>query len=573
MDITPDKKRLLDLVNRAQSGEIALPEFQRNFVWTRDDVRDLLTSVLKGYFIGSFLLLKVDAESSPFAFRAIAGADMPPDQLKPDWLILDGQQRLTSLHYAFAAPEIPLKWTKYPYRFFLSLTKISEGNLDEAIFSERIDQCESYLDREYQYKNRIVPFTELPRWEDWLNDYERWLIEEDKEYYFNEYFRKHKPVWNRAVDTIRQFYVPTIEIPKIKADDKDRIAEVCAIFEKLNSTGVPLSVYDLLTARLYRFGIDLHHLWKQAVEDHELLRQFSGGEPDLYGVLALRTLALLRGEEVKSKSLINLSPQDFEKDWKIAVLYLEKALKRVTSTSSDGFGAFEQRWLPYSTMIPVLAALLHRVDRDKLGDRAYRGIKKWYWGSVFLERYAGSVESITFADYRDLITWFENPNHKPLVFEQVDRNILTNPSFSLRDTARVNAVYRGVINLIAIQGAKDFRTGDSIEFHSLDDHHVFPRAYLEGLKDAEGKRKYENRDINTVLNRTLISQATNRQISKMKPSEYLRRLVPPERKEEIMSSHLIDRAALSALERDDYEGFLAAREKKIMEVLSRYLKI
>lgn len=78
MDITPDKKRLLDLVGRARSGEIALPEFQRNFVWTRDDVRDLLTSVLKGYFIGSFLLLKVDAESSPFAFRAVAGVEKPP---------------------------------------------------------------------------------------------------------------------------------------------------------------------------------------------------------------------------------------------------------------------------------------------------------------------------------------------------------------------------------------------------------------------------------------------------------------------------------------------------------------
>ncbi|HIE12641.1 MAG TPA: DUF262 domain-containing protein [Desulfotomaculum sp.] len=107
MEITPDKKRLLDLVERAKTGEIALPEFQLSFVWTRDDVKDLLTSVLKGYFIGSFLLLKVDVESSPFAFRAVAGVGKPAEQLRPDWLILDGQQRLTSLHYAFAAPLLP----------------------------------------------------------------------------------------------------------------------------------------------------------------------------------------------------------------------------------------------------------------------------------------------------------------------------------------------------------------------------------------------------------------------------------------------------------------------------------
>ncbi|KYH33087.1 GmrSD restriction endonuclease domain-containing protein [Neomoorella mulderi] len=571
MDITPDKKRLLDLVERARSGEIALPEFQRNFVWTRDDVRDLLTSVLKGYFIGSFLLLKVDAESSPFAFRAVAGVEKPAEQLKPDWLILDGQQRLTSLHYAFAAPPLPLKWTKYPYRFFLDLGKITAGDMDAAIFSERADLSGRYLDKDYQFENLVVPFTELPRWESWLNYYERWLIERDQERYFNEYFKVHKPVWNRAVEVIRQFYVPTIEIPKVKPDDADGIAEVCAIFEKLNSTGVALSVYDLLTARLYRFGVDLHRLWQQAVEDNELLRQFSGGDPDIYGVLVLRTLALIREQEVKSKSLINLRPEGFEKDWHTAVLYMEKALKRTTSTSQDGFGAFAQKWLPYSTMMPVLAALLYRIDRDKLDNRAYRGVKKWYWGSVFLERYAGSVESITLADYRDLVQWFSDPGHKPAVFEQIDRNILRNSNFSLRDTARVNAVYRGVINLVAIQGAKDFQADDAIEFHALDDHHIFPRAFLASVKDAEGKSKYQNPDINTVLNRTLISQATNRRISRMKPSDYLAKLVPLERKQEIMATHLIDEAALMAMERDDYEGFLQAREKRIMAALAAYL--
>lgn len=169
-------------------------------------------------------------------------------------------------------------------------------------------------------------------------------------------------MWNRAVGVIRQFYVPTIEVPKIKRDDADGIAEVCAIFEKLNSTGVALSVYDLLTARLYRFGVDLHRLWQQAVEDNELLRQFSGGDPDIYSVLVLRTLALIREQGVKSKSLINLRPEGFEKDWQTAVLYIEKALKRATSTSQDGFGAFAQKWLPYSTMMPVLAARVSSLE-------------------------------------------------------------------------------------------------------------------------------------------------------------------------------------------------------------------
>jgi len=185
------------------------------------------------------------------------------------------------------------------------------------------------------------------------------LIERDRDRYFNEYFNQQKPIWNEAISKLHQFQVPIIEIPKVPPDDPDRISEVCAIFEKMNSTGVRLSVYDLLTARLYKDDIDLHALWEEAVEQYDRLREFSGGEPDVYGVYTLRTIALLRGIEVKSKTLINLSPQDFEKDWRTATEYIEKALQRITSTNPDGFGAFDPKWAPYSTMVSTLAALLH----------------------------------------------------------------------------------------------------------------------------------------------------------------------------------------------------------------------
>ncbi|HIE12642.1 MAG TPA: hypothetical protein EYP63_04325 [Desulfotomaculum sp.] len=88
----------------------------------------------------------------------------------------------------------------------------------------------------------------------------------------------------------------------------------------------------------------------------------------------------------------------------------------------------------------------------------------------------------------------------------------------------------------------------------------------------EGKSKYQNPDINVVLNRTLISQATNRRISRLRLSEYVARLVPPARKQEIMATHLIDEAALAAMEKDGYEGFLQPREKRILAALTAYLK-
>jgi hypothetical protein len=564
VEIGTDKKNLLALVEKAQSGEIVLPQFQRNFVWTRDDLHDLLLSILKGYFIGSFVLLRTDQDTMPFAPRPIAGVMLSRPNVAPDWMILDGQQRLTSLHYAFTAPAIPLKWTKYPYRFFLDLGKVAEGDLDNAIWSTRSDYSDQYDDKARQFQTTTLPFTQIPTWDTWQMEYELWLVESNPES-LQDHVRKVKPLWNQALSVLRQFMVPIVEVPKVRADDPEGIAEVCAIFEKMNSTGVPLSVYDLLTARLYIYGIDLHALWQEALERHPILAQFSGGEPDAYGIFALRAIALMRGHEVKSKTLINLSPEYFVQHWTDAVQWLNKALERLSSTADGGFGSFEQQWIPYSTMIPVLAALLWRIRKDRLGHRAYEALRRWYWSSVFLERYAGAVESTTYSDYLEIARVFEDPQYHPALFAEAKDSIVNSESFSIRDVARRNAVYRGVMNLIAVQGAKDFRTGDSIEFHLLDDHHIFPRAYLRTARVAGGQQQFSETDINTILNRTLISSESNRKISRSKPSTYLHKIVPREKAADIMSSHFIDEGATNAMFEDDYDGFLCHRERCLLE--------
>ena len=126
MEIKTDKTKLLSLIDRAQRGEIVLPQFQRNFVWSRDDIADLLLSIMKGYFIGSFLFLNADKDNNPFGIRTLAGIEVNEDDLnnRLDLLVLDGQQRLTAINYALTAPNIPVKWAKYPYRFFLNVMKL-----------------------------------------------------------------------------------------------------------------------------------------------------------------------------------------------------------------------------------------------------------------------------------------------------------------------------------------------------------------------------------------------------------------------------------------------------------------
>jgi hypothetical protein len=122
------------------------------------------------------------------------------------------------------------------------------------------------------------------------------------------------------------------------------------------------------------------------------------------------------------------------------------------------------------------------------------------------------------------------------------------------------------MNLVAITGAKDFATNDGIPFHELEDHHIFPRAFLRdhyGLKGDEA---------NTILNRTLIKDSTNRRISRKSPGEYLREVFPPAHREEILRSHLIGPEAQQAMENNNYEAFLTAREKDILNCLKVYLE-
>jgi len=175
MDITPYDKPLRWLVEEVETAEIVLPEFQRSFVWRRNDVEDLLISILKGYYVGSFILLCIDKDNIPFAPRPVEGLERDPHSLHPQWMLLDGQQRLTSLYYVFYAPKVTLRNTNYPYRFFLDLNKLEDGDIDNAISSERSDWCKDQLERHHQFETLIIPFTELhsSRWPTWLRDYEK----------------------------------------------------------------------------------------------------------------------------------------------------------------------------------------------------------------------------------------------------------------------------------------------------------------------------------------------------------------------------------------------------------------
>jgi hypothetical protein len=576
VDIIPDKRKVVGLVEQAHEGKICLPNFQRDFVWTREEVADLVRSIVRRYFIGSLLLLRCDPALPPFAPLFLRGSKPEYQEPKPELLILDGQQRLSSLIYALTAPNLSLKDSSQRRWFFLDLDILLEDpDSDEIVFDRAKRELRGLDSRETQYAQHILPCTELLRpqlFYSWRDGFEDWLRAHDSSL-LDAYRANWRDPWTEAVANFQSFEVPLVELPRVEESDTEAIGRVCAIFEKLNSTGVELSVYDLLTARLYRSGIKLHDLWDEACRTHSRLRAWSRGSADQhkFGVLVLRTLALLRGLDPKPRILIDLSPDNFEADWRRAAAAIERALELITHVGPDGFGVFNEKWLPGFGLVPVLAALRAELETHKLAEKPRSDLRRWYWCNVFMERYSSAVESKSRKDYAEMTAhWFDGAPEPAVLAEA--RDWIGAPGYRIRGSASyASAVYSGVFCLLALRGARDWRRREAIQLQELQDHHIFPQAYLK--RHGLNKRA----DLNTIANRTLISDETNGKIKDKAPAIYLHdpEVFPSGPSESLLRPHFIDDSILTLMEQatetltgdeaaDLYDRFVRAREQAII---------
>jgi hypothetical protein len=237
------------------------------------------------------------------------------------------------------------------------------------------------------------------------------------------------------------------------------------------------------------------------------------------------------------------------------------------STSKDGFGAISVKWIPYKAMIPVIATFLYYIENKlEFSKRAFaiEVLKKWYWASVFSERYSGSPENTSLEDLKELINSVKDMK----IPELVNKAINYIKELDMRKVySSSSAIYKGVINLIVLNGAKDFLYGDSIAFHKLEDHHIFPQNYLRRKLRLKDKEK-----INTILNRTLISRETNNHIKDKAPSEYLKEIENSGNMQLILEPHFIPQECIEHMKNNNYNEFIKCREKAIKDKILQLLK-
>ena len=532
-------KRLLDLLSLVEAGDMVLPDFQRDFVWEPSATQALIVSIANNYPAGS--ILRVRDRKRVFSARAFEGAPVASEH--HTFLVLDGQQRLTSLYQAF--------YGKGDHRYYLSLQKLIDGeDFEDAISYLRITRSAFKVREElsYQAEHLLLPLAVLRggtgAYLDWMLKVVAIRFAEEREQLQQQLLKIRK-------DWIYSFERYDFPVVTLSADTEP--AALCTIFETLNRTGVKLSVFELLTARFWSQDLKLRELWEQAQTEHPLIARF---DVDPYYVLMAIALAGGQARSCKRGDVLNVSAETVLQWWPRVV----KALNRALTILVKDCWVMQSRWLPYATMLPPMAAALACVDDTKgvLVGVQREQIKRWFWCSVFSQAYENSPNTQSTRDVNELIKWFQDSAAQP---PETIRSFQFNPE-ELRDVSpRQRSRYRATICLILASGDRP------LDFHSravlneqllassgIDDHHIFPAHYLD-LQGVEPRKR------DCVLNRCLIDRETNQRISCSDPSHYMAELrnEPGFPMETVLASHLIPHGAESGIWTDDFELFLEQR--------------
>lgn len=582
----PGHSSLADLIVDLRKGRFEIPDFQRRFVWEPSDIQELLKSIFRDYYIGNLLLWKtIPQRFDEFSCKPIRG--YPDDHGERQYIVLDGQQRLSAIYYAFMAPDIPAPKRRSRYLYFIDIDRFQKEDYEDAFPYEWTKRGINLLrDRQEQYRSHRFPVSilgEVPGvLSNWLQGYREFWTEQES----GSETEEDKIVTQSVVQNAKKFEEhiwgirDSYRISYIALDQNLEPDKVCDIFTKINNTGVGLDIFDLLNALLRPKEIRLSHLWESAQDQLEFIKT------ERKNVYVLQVMSLIRQGLCSPQYLYYLVPgtdrpnhgiqvsdrRDFIRQWDAAVAAITTSINRLSEARE--FGAISSKFLPYRSIIPAFSAI-HVASRQ--GDPSAwpstsRKLRQWYWASVFAQRYSGSVESTAAIDYREVCAWFEDDTAEPSAIRDFRTAI---DGLDLRDQTRPGtAIYNGIINLLVRSGATDWLKDESPSSEGTDDHHIVPQSW--------GKEVGLGNKINTILNRTPISAETNRRIIRNRlPNEYLPELLARNDESEvreIFRYHFISDEAFAILQKssftvDDFNYFISVRESTILNAIRELLEL
>lgn len=590
-----DLSKLLEDCHR---GVLQLPDFQRSWVWDEDRIKSLIASISRAFPVGALMTLETGGDVN-FKPRPIEGAPRAAKDVRPGSLLLDGQQRMTSMYQVSMRDKVvetvTPKKKKVKRWFYIDIRKALDASIDreEAIIGvpeDRIVRGEFGREAgpdlssvEHEYKLLMYPVTKVFDWDRWQDGFDKaWRGDEFES--VREEFRRFK---REVLENFKYYRVPVISLDRSTSKEA-----VCVVFEKVNTGGKPLDAFELVTAMYAADGHELRKDWYGDDQTKGRHRRFvdtlrpadsqagiiaNVGNTDFLQAVSLfytrerRRAAEQAGKQGKElpavtgnrQALLGLplaAYKQYEKQVEAGFLKAAKFLHMLHI-----YRIFD---LPYQSQIVPLAAILadigdaweHEANREKL--------VRWYWNGVFGELYGSTVETRIAKDFMEVPIWLQGGAEPSTVSETIFR---ADRLKTMR--MRLSAAYKGMNALLMKEGAQDFRSGQKFDHtvffgENVDIHHIFPQDWCkkQGIKPAV---------FDSIINKTPLSFRTNRIIGGVAPSEYLAKLIKGDKTtpaiesqklDAYLDSHLVSPALAHT---DNFESFMVHRQRRLLALIEQ----
>ena len=568
------KNNLGELLRKIKCGEIQLPDFQRDWVWSDEKIKSLIESVIRNFPINSILLLECEANDIKFSCHTIAGVGEIDS--KPHLLILDGQQRLTSLYGAFSSDK-PVKLANdKEFFYYVDMRKAiaavkTAANFDDIIISvptnrklktkRKISLDLSTPDKEFAAG--MFPLNKIFESRQWLRAYEKHFHEEIAEKFADDFCEE-------IIDKVAAYEIVCIQLEK-----NTPLGAVCKIFEKVNDGVAKLGTFDLLTAILAANktsdgkNVSLREDLKKIQETFEESGLEVLEEVDCADFITALTLLVTYKNfcddkknrvSCKSEDTLKLKLDDYLRYRNDLVKGFIEAAKFL-----EAEGIRTKKYLPYAPQLIPMAAIFAELNfLDKNNAASLNKIRRWYWCGVFSEAYRDGHLNRFAKDLVQVIKWIKS-DKTPEIIE----NVRLGAWKLIKVKSLQSAIYKGLVSIIFKNGATDFIAGKNIADYadSLEVHHIFPKKYC-------AIKKLPKEKFDCIINKTLILRNTNKVIGDNPPSVYLETIenktgLAGAEVDEILKAHFIDPALCRA---DDFHAFLADRAKEIFGAVEQLTK-
>jgi hypothetical protein len=548
-----DQPLLQELLEEIHKGNVQLPDFQRGWVWDDQHIRALIASVSLSYPIGAVMLLETGGDGAKFQPRPVEGA--PAGAAQPGKLILDGQQRLTSLYLAMRSGKpVPTTTDKDKeidrvYYLDMKACLVAEADRLDAIrslptdrilrsdFGRTINLDVSTAEKEHAADLFPLHFIfDSAAASQWRRGYRKFHDNSSTKMDLLDAFEEQI--------TLRflQYKVPVIEL--LRGTPKEAVCQVTFAADNYRLR----QNWDERAARLHK--------------KHQVLADVDGAD----FLTAVTLCSMHRRHKAgngavgcKRRDILNLTLAEYQ----ATADEIEEGLVRAARFLNREH-VFDTKGLPYQTQLVPLSVICAELGVLFETDSVRQKLARWYWAGVFGELYGGANEARFAFDVPEVLEWIQGSGAEPRTIR--DSNFAPTRLLSLQ--TRLSAAYKGVMAQLSGAGSEDFISGDPITITSyfdreIDIHHIFPRAYCE-------KVGLDRLRWNSVINKGPLSKRSNQVIGGHKPSTYLNSIenpphnVAPDRLDEILQSHLIDDALLR---KDDFDGFLRARGTKLLDLI------